>query len=77
MKGASERKTLAGLATNIMNSPMSTAGSNSSIICDGLARSPSIRNISSCMSHVIPSKNFRTSLLLGISALLPMTIAVV
>ena len=75
LKGARHRNTLSGLATNIMNRPIISAGHAMEENCDGLARRPSIKNMSSCISQVMPSKNLRTSLFMGISALLPMTMA--
>ena len=61
-KGSSVMKTLAGRATNIMNSPSIMAGTATAPICDGLVRRPSISTIRSCPSHEMPSKNLSTSL---------------
>ena len=44
-------------------------------ICDGRASNPNNRNMMSCESHVIPSKNRITSFLNGRFGVLPITIA--
>ena len=75
LKGARHANTLRGLAMNIMKRPINSAGHTMVENCEGLARRPSMRNMSSCISHVMPSKNFRTSLFIGISTLFPMMMA--
>ena len=57
-KGARQAKTVTGRATKIMNTPTapprsSTSGWSSSLL---LTKSPSVRNMMICMSHVKPSK---------------------
>ena len=75
LKGRRHRKTLAGRATIIIKAPMIMAGRAMPPNSEGLARRPSIRNISNCISQVIPLKKLRISFLYGSLALLPMTIA--
>ena len=75
LKGSRHSSTLAGRAMNIINRPISRAGIIIGTIWEGLASSPSSRNITSCISQVIPSKKLRISLRRGSSALLPMIMA--
>ena len=75
-KGSRHRNTLAGRDTKIMKRPITRAGTSIGSILDGLARRPSIRNITSCISHVMPLKKLRISFRWGMSARLPIMRAV-
>ena len=62
--GGITRKTAIGLATTIINNPVRSAGPITAGILDGNDKSPNRKNISTCISPVVPSKKLTRFLLL-------------
>lgn len=64
LNGSITRKTAIGLATTIINNPVRSAGPITAGILDGNDKSPNRKNISTCISPVVPSKKLTRFLLL-------------